>query len=89
MIAPKVFVYRLSQDDPRKNTAIKLSKHGFIRLVGSPGGLPRGSLLLDPTSRLPLTPGDVDVAIARGISLIDCSWKRAIEEHGRLVRGIS
>jgi len=37
MIAPKVFVYRLSQDDPRKNTAIKLSKHGFIRLVGSPG----------------------------------------------------
>jgi pre-rRNA-processing protein TSR3 len=87
MIAPKVFVYRLSQDDPRKNTAIKLSKHGFIRLVGSPRELPRGSLLLDPTSRLPLTPGDVDVAIARGISLIDCSWKRAIEEHGKLVRG--
>jgi pre-rRNA-processing protein TSR3 len=83
-----IFIYRLPQDDPRKNTAIKLAKHGLAILVNSLRELPRGSILLDPTARTPLTPNDVDTALNRGISLIDCSWKKASEAHRRLARGV-
>ncbi|MCG2880021.1 MAG: DUF367 family protein [Vulcanisaeta sp.] len=87
MTVPRIFIYRLLQDDPRKNTAVKLGRYGYAQLVSTPRELPRGSLFLDPTSRTPLTPRDAEVAVVRGLSLIDCSWKRAVEVHRRLARG--
>ncbi|MGC8543549.1 MAG: DUF367 family protein [Vulcanisaeta sp.] len=86
MELPRIFIYRLPQDDPRKNTAIKLAKFGFVQIVSSVRSLPRGSILLDPTSETPLTPGDREVAVTRGISLIDCSWKKAAETHIKFAR---
>jgi len=82
----RVFIYRVPQDDPRKNTAIKLARFGFAQLVSSARYLPRGSVLLDPTAKSPLTPSDRDTAVHRGLSLIDCSWKRVTETHNRFAR---
>ena len=79
----RVFIYRVPQDDPRKNTAIKLARFGFAQLVSSARYLPRGSVLLDPTAKSPLMPSDRDTAMHRGLSLIDCSWKRATKVHNR------
>ncbi|WP_238375080.1 DUF367 family protein [Vulcanisaeta thermophila] len=83
-----VFIYRLPQDDPRKNTALKLARLGFAKLVTSLRELPRGSILLDPSAETPLSPNDKDLALRRGLSLIDCSWREAVRIHGR-VRGMS
>ena len=86
---PRIFIYRVPQDDPRKNTAIKMARFGLATLVSSVRALPSGSVLLDPTAREPLTPNDRDAIASRGLSLIDCSWRRAVEVHVRLVgRGL-
>ncbi|ADN49819.1 DUF367 family protein [Vulcanisaeta distributa] len=84
---PRVFIYRLPQDDPRKNTAIKLVRFGFAQLVDSIKALPSGSIILDPTVKTPLTPSDRVIAESRGLSLIDCSWKRAVDVHTKFIRG--
>ncbi len=86
-MAPKIFIYRLPQDDPRKNTAIKLARFGLAQLVSGVGELPSGSIMLDPTAKTPLTPSDRAVVELRGLSLIDCSWRRAINTHMRLASG--
>ncbi len=83
----RIFIYRLPQDDPRKNTAIKLVRFGFAQLVDSIRALPSGSIMLDPTAKTPLMPSDRDAAVSRGLSLIDCSWKRAVDVHVKFVRG--
>ncbi len=87
-MAPRIFIYRLPQDDPRKNTAIKLARFGLVYLVDSIRALPSGSIILDPTAKTPLTPSDRDTAMSRGgLSLIDCSWKRAVDVHAKFVKG--
>ncbi len=83
---PKIFIYRLPQDDPSKNTSVKMSRFGFAQLVDSVRHLPRGSILLDPTAKPSLTPGDREAVMHRGLSIIDCSWKKAVDLHGRLPR---
>ncbi|WP_054854026.1 DUF367 domain-containing protein [Vulcanisaeta distributa] len=86
-MVPRIFIYRLPQDDPRKNTAIKLARFGLAQLVDSIRALPSGSIMLDPTAKTPLTPSDRDVVVSRGLSLIDCSWKRATDIHAKFVKG--
>ncbi len=86
-MTPRIFIYRLPQDDPRKNTAIKLAKFGFAQLVDSIRALPNGSIILDPTVKTPLTPSDRAIVELRGgLSLIDCSWKRAVDVHAKFIR---
>ncbi len=65
-MTPRIFIYRLPQDDPRKNTAIKLAKFGLAQLVDSIRALPNGSIILDPTVKTPLTPSDRAIAESRG-----------------------
>ncbi|WP_460173954.1 DUF367 family protein [Vulcanisaeta sp. JCM 14467] len=86
-MAFRIFIYRLPQDDPRKNTAIKLTRFGFAQLVNGIKALPSGSIMLDPTVKTPLMPSDRAIAESRGLSLIDCSWKRAVDIHSRLIHG--
>lgn len=87
MQLPRIFIHRLPQDDPSKNTAVKMARFGFVQLVDSVRHLPRGgSILLDPTAKSPLTLSDRDTVIRRGLSIIDCSWRRAVELHDKLPR---
>jgi pre-rRNA-processing protein TSR3 len=62
--------------DPKKCTAMKLSRLGLARLIFSPNRLPHGSLLLYPFAEKLLSPEDRQVVESRGISATDCSWNR-------------
>jgi len=77
-------ILRVPQDDPRKNTALKLARFGLVELVGNVRDIPRDYLLLDPEASLPITPGDSVILITKGLSAIDCSWRRFREVHGRI-----
>ncbi len=74
MTEPSLFVYDAKQCDPKKCTAHKLKRHGLVTFVP---WIPRGSLLLHPYAELTLNASDTGRAQGKGISALDCSWKRA------------
>jgi pre-rRNA-processing protein TSR3 len=73
----RALVYMLYQDDPFKCTAAKLVKFGLAERVAS---VPRGSILLDPFSEIPIS--KADSALAGSVCAIDCSWDKADEVLG-------
>jgi pre-rRNA-processing protein TSR3 len=64
--------YRDNSCNPRKCTAKKLERAGFIRLVKKISQIPRNTLLLDPTAEQALSPADRSV---KSITVLDCSWE--------------
>jgi len=81
-----ILVLHFRQDDPRKNTALKLCRLGKAKLVKNIREVPKGMLILDPFSRIILSPEDRDIILSRGLLVIDCSWKRVAEVYGKLKR---
>ncbi len=69
----KLYAVYLSQDDPRKNTVAKLIRLGLVRRVSKP---PISSIILDPFTRIPLSPSDKGIAVYRGVTVVDASWHR-------------
>ena len=84
-------VIHLDQDDPKKCSARRLSKHGHAVLHKSTRGAPKRGFLLDPSSGILMGPDDMK-SVSRGGSIValDCSWKRleesldSISKHTRL-----
>jgi pre-rRNA-processing protein TSR3 len=74
----------MSQDDPKKCSARKLSRMGLALLVESPRKLPHGAILLDPFSGIALSPADKGAVMGRGLVAIDCSWDKAEETFPRV-----
>ncbi|MET1102327.1 MAG: DUF367 family protein [Pyrodictiaceae archaeon] len=72
---PKIFVISLRHDDPRKNTSLKLVRQGLATTVRT---IPKGSLVLNPLSEIPVTPEDRMLVLRAGITVIDGSWKRIL-----------
>lgn len=72
-----LWVYHVSQDDPKKNTARKLARFELVTLVDRIERVPRGTILLDPYAEKALSPEDVRTAQERGVVALDCSWKLA------------
>jgi len=66
----------LAQDDPKKNTAVKLSKRGSLRLHERFTKLPRKGIILEPLCGKVLGPEDHSILLEEGGSLVglDCSW---------------
>lgn len=69
-------VFWAGQDDPKKNTAKKLGKHGLIHVVDTPRELPRKGILLDPFAKKALSREDLEEARTHGLMAVDCSWER-------------
>ena len=71
----------LAQDDPKKNTAVKLSKRGQIKLHKNFNKLPNKGIILEPLCGKIFGPEDHSILLNRGGSLVglDCSWAH-IEE---------
>ncbi len=71
----------LAQDDPKKNTAVKLSKRGNIKLHTKLKKLPRRGIILDPLCGKVLGPEDHELLLEKYGSIVglDCSWNQ-IEE---------
>ncbi|MEM2929922.1 MAG: DUF367 family protein [Thermoproteota archaeon] len=70
-----MYALHFHEDDPRKCTTLVLKKHGMIRVVSKISQVPRRSIVLNPESTATLSPGDKDVAVRHGITVIDTSWK--------------
>ncbi len=86
MDSVKIVVLYLRQDDPKKNTALRLAKRGLVHLVTDVREVPRGLLILNPFVREPVKPDDRDIVLRRGILVIDCSWSKSLHTFARVRR---
>ena len=80
----KLFVYHANEDDPKKCSAKKLAKFGYVKLNENIRKLPRDTILLNPFSKKSLSPEDKEIALKNGILAVDCSWKNAEKSFGYL-----
>ena len=70
-------ILHLSQDDPKKCSARKMVRLGKAKMVEHFHDIPHKYLLLDPFTKVALSPADRAFFDKRGIAAIDCSWEEA------------
>lgn len=83
----KLYIYHLSQDDPKKCTALKLSKFGHAQLARKLNLLPYGPILLNPFAKKALSQEDLEITQSHGLLVLDCSWEKAEEMFKILKKG--
>ena len=74
-----IHVYYAGQDDPRKNTALRLQKAGKAQLFDDVKRAPKHAVLLNPFAKKALSREDLDDMRRHGLLALDCSWKQAEE----------
>lgn len=74
-----VVVYYTGQDDPKKNTALRLSRAGKARLVDKVDKCPPQAVLLNPFAKKALSREDLPAMRKNGLLALDCSWAQAEE----------
>ncbi|MEM2972450.1 MAG: DUF367 family protein [Candidatus Bathyarchaeia archaeon] len=73
----KIVVYHAGQCDPKKCTALKLKRHGLVRLVRQIRFLPKRAVVLNPFSEIAFSPADRKRIENFGLVGLDCSWEHA------------
>jgi len=73
----KLIVYHANEDDPKKCSARKLHKFGFVELETKIRKTPKDAVLLNPFAEKSLSKEDLSIAEKHGILAVDCSWKNA------------
>jgi len=73
----KLIVYHANEDDPKKCSARKLHKFGFVELETKIRKTPKDAILLNPFAEKSLSKEDLSIAEKHGILAVDCSWKNA------------
>jgi pre-rRNA-processing protein TSR3 len=74
-----VSIYYAAQDDPKKNTALRLQKAGKARLFDDVRKAPKHAVLLNPFAKKALSREDLDDMRKNGLLALDCSWAQAEE----------
>jgi pre-rRNA-processing protein TSR3 len=74
---PRIFVYMMRQDDPRKCTASLLTGRGLAVPVRKMSAIRGNPIVLNPASPMFLLRSDVTNAVRSGVMAIDCSWEKA------------
>jgi pre-rRNA-processing protein TSR3 len=77
-----VIVYYTAQDDPKKNTALRLKKHNKARIVEDPKRIPQHSVVLNPFAKKAVSAEDLKDMQKNGLVALDCSWRQAEEVFG-------
>jgi pre-rRNA-processing protein TSR3 len=72
-----VHIYHAAQDDPKKNTALRLQKHGKALLFNDVKKAPKHAVLLNPFAKKALSREDLDDMRKNGLLALDCSWAQA------------
>jgi pre-rRNA-processing protein TSR3 len=72
-----VHVYYAAQDDPKKNTALRLQKHGKAQLFDDVRKAPKHAVLLNPFAKKALSREDLEDMRRHGLLALDCSWAQA------------
>jgi pre-rRNA-processing protein TSR3 len=85
----RIIAYQAAQCDPKKCTALKLSRHGLIRVVSQIKFLPKRAVVLNPFSETAYSPADADRIKDFGLVALDCSWEHAEKVLTKHVRGTS
>lgn len=85
----RIVVYHAGQCDPKKCTALKLKRHGLIRIVPQIRFLPKQAVVLNPFSKIAFSPADRQRIENFGLAALDCSWHHAEEVMLKHVRGTS
>jgi pre-rRNA-processing protein TSR3 len=70
-------IWHLAQDDPKKCTAKKMERFGFVTLTEHPRSLPKDAILLDPTAGVAVSKEDRPIAELHGVVAVDMTWKKA------------
>jgi len=73
----KFIVYHANEDDPKKCSARKLHKFGFVKLETKIRKTPKDAILLNPFAEKSLSKEDLTIAEKHGILAVDCSWENA------------
>ena len=78
----------LAQDDPKKNTAVKLSRRGELTLHERFNKLPRRGIILEPLCGKVFGPEDHSILLEEGGSLVglDCSWAQIEDSVEQVMR---
>jgi pre-rRNA-processing protein TSR3 len=85
----RIVVYHAKQCDPKKCTALKLKRHGLIRLVHQIKFLPQRAVVLNPLSEIAFSPADRERIRNFGLAALDFSWEHAEGVLLKTVRGTS
>ncbi len=85
----RITIYHAAQDDPKKNTALRLKRRGFARIVTRIRFLPNRAIVLNPFSEIAFSPADRERIEHFGLAALDCSWEHAQKVMGVHVRGTS
>ena len=72
----KVYAVYFKQDNPKKNTVVRLKKFNLIKIKPKIRFLNPRTLILDPFSEKVLNMDDRDIIEKFGIAVIDCSWNK-------------
>lgn len=75
----KLYVYHERQCDPRKCTALKLYRHGKVKVFYSLRHIPKRAVILNPLVSHVFSPLDRELVLKGGIVAVDCSWKKVEE----------
>jgi pre-rRNA-processing protein TSR3 len=79
-----LIVYHLGEDDPKKCSAKKLYKFGYVVLEKNIKKIPKQAILLSPFAEKSLSKEDLEIAKENGMVAVDCSWKNANKVFGYL-----
>lgn len=85
----KIVVYHAGQCDPKKCTALKLKRHGLVRLVHQTRFLPKRAIVLNPFSKIAFSLADKERIEKYGLVAFDFSWEHAEKPLLKKVRGTS
>ena len=75
----RVVIYHAGQDDPRKNTALKVGKKGQAQVIDDLKRVPKHAVLLNPFAKKALSAEDLPAMRRNGLVALDCSWRHAEE----------
>lgn len=85
----RIVVYLAGQCDPKKCSALKLSRFGLVRQVVQLRFLPKRAVVLNPYSEIAFSPADKPRIEQFGLVGLDCSWEHAEKVLAKHVRGTS
>lgn len=85
----RITVYQAGQCDPKKCTALKLHRHGMVRIVSQMKFLPKRAVVLNPFSEIAFSPADRKRLEDFGLAALDYSWERTEKVLQKHVRGTS
>ncbi|MFX1510699.1 MAG: DUF367 family protein [Promethearchaeota archaeon] len=87
MEPPQILVLRIPGCDPKKCSALKLSRHNLIKLLHSPRQIRGQPIILDPFALQAFSPADLPYAQKSGVLVLDCSWNEAEKMFQKRLRG--